>query len=65
MAPGLVKTGLYRDTPAPVRLLLRVIGLFSGRTVEQGADTAAWLATSRDVEGTSGKLFELRKEIPC
>ena len=65
MAPGLVQTGLYRETPVPVRLLLRIIGLFHGRSVEQGADTAVWLASSPDVEGVSGKLFELRKEIPC
>jgi hypothetical protein len=44
-----------------VRLLLRIIGLFHGRSVEQGADTAVWLASSPDVEGVSGKLFELRK----
>ena len=65
MAPGLVQTGLYRETRVPVRLLLRIIGLFHGRSVEQGADTAVWLASSPDVEGVSGKLFELRKEIPC
>ena len=65
MAPGLVQTGLYRETPVPVRLLLRIIGLFHGRSVEQGADTAVWLASSPDVEGVSGKFFELRKEIPC
>ncbi len=65
MAPGLVQTGLYRETRVPVRLLLRIIGLFHGRSVEQGADTAVWLASSPDVEGVSGKFFELRKEIPC
>ena len=65
MAPGLVQTGLYRETPVPVRLLLRMIGLFHGRSVEQGADTAVWLASSPDVQGVSGKFFELRKEIPC
>jgi NAD(P)-dependent dehydrogenase (short-subunit alcohol dehydrogenase family) len=65
MAPGLVQTGLYRDTPAPIRLMLRIVGLFHGRSVEQGADTAVWLASSPEVEGLSGKLFELRKEVPC
>jgi retinol dehydrogenase-12 len=65
MAPGLVQTGLYRDTPAPLRLLLRVIGLFRGRSVEQGADTAVWLASSSETAGLSGRFFELRREIPC
>jgi len=65
MAPGLVLTGLYRETPAPLRLLLRVLKLFHGRSVEQGADTAVWLASSPEVEGQTGKFFELRKELPC
>ena len=65
MAPGLIQTGLYRDTPLPLRLLLRWVGLFRGRNVEQGADTAVWLATSDEVQGLSGKFFELRKERPC
>ena len=65
MAPGLIQTGLYRDTAPPLRLLLRVIGLFHGRSVEQGADTAVWLASSAEVQGQSGRFFELRKEIPC
>ena len=65
MAPGLVRTGLYRQTPAAVRLMLRVVGMFHGRSVEQGADTAVWLASSPEVAGQSGRLFELRKEIPC
>jgi NAD(P)-dependent dehydrogenase (short-subunit alcohol dehydrogenase family) len=65
MSPGLVQTGLYRETPVPIRLLLRVIGLVHGRSVEQGADTAVWLAGSPEVAGQSGKFFELRKEVPC
>jgi NAD(P)-dependent dehydrogenase (short-subunit alcohol dehydrogenase family) len=65
MAPGLVQTGLYRETPAPVRLLLRIVGVFAGRSVAQGADTAVWLASSHEVDGLSGRFFELRKEVPC
>jgi len=65
MAPGLVQTGLYRDTPLPIRLVLRVVGLMHGRSVVQGADTAVWLASSPQVQGQTGKLFELRKEISC
>ena len=63
MAPGLiVDTGLYRTTPPDVMARLRQR---SGRTPADGADTAVWLASSPEVEGVSGKLFENRKEIPC
>ena len=63
MAPGLiVDTGLYRHTPPDVMARLRQRG---GRTPADGADTVVWLASSPDVEGVSGKLFENRKEIPC
>jgi NAD(P)-dependent dehydrogenase (short-subunit alcohol dehydrogenase family) len=65
MAPGLVMTGLYRDTPRPVRMVLRVVSWVHGRSVEQGADTAVWLASSADVRGKTGGFYELRKEIPC
>ena len=63
MAPGLVpQTGLYRDTPEPIRLMLNQRG---GRSAAEGADTAVWLASSREVEGVSGKFFEQRREILC
>ena len=63
MAPGLVpETGLYRDTPEPIRLMLKQRG---GRSAAEGADTAVWLASSREVEGVSGKFFEQRREILC
>jgi NAD(P)-dependent dehydrogenase (short-subunit alcohol dehydrogenase family) len=65
MAPGLVMTGLYRDTPFPLRLMLRLIGIFHGRSVSEGADTAVWLASSPEVKGISGRFFELRQEREC
>jgi len=66
MAPGLVvKTGLYRDTALPIRLILRCVGLFKGRSVAEGADTAIWLASSPEVEGINGKFFDQRQEIRC
>jgi retinol dehydrogenase-12/retinol dehydrogenase-13 len=64
MAPGLVvDTGLYRHAPPEVMTRLRERG--GGRTPADGADTAVWLASSAEVEGVTGKLFENRKEIPC
>ncbi len=63
MTPGLVtETGLYRDASPEVMARLRQRG---GRTAEQGADTAIWLATSPEVEGASGKFFEQRAEVAC
>jgi NAD(P)-dependent dehydrogenase (short-subunit alcohol dehydrogenase family) len=63
MAPGLVvDTGLYRHTPAEVMARLRQRG---GRTAEQGADTAVWLASAPELAETSGRLFENRQEIAC
>jgi NAD(P)-dependent dehydrogenase (short-subunit alcohol dehydrogenase family) len=64
MAPGLiVDTGLYRHSPPEVMARLRPRG--GGRTPADGADTAVWLASSPEVEGVTGKLFENRKEIAC
>lgn len=65
MVPGLVQTGLYRDASLGVRLILRVVGMFRGRSVAQGADTAVWLASSSEANGLSGRFFEQRKEMEC
>ena len=37
----------------------------TGRSLDEGADTAVWLATSRDVDGVSGRFFYDRRERPC
>lgn len=66
MAPGLVvQTGLYRNMPPVGRIFMRALGLFFGRTIAQGADTAIWLASSPEVEGISGSFFDQRKQIAC
>jgi NAD(P)-dependent dehydrogenase (short-subunit alcohol dehydrogenase family) len=63
MTPGLVtETGLYRHASPQ---MLDGLRQRSSRTVEQGADTAIWLAASRDVEGLSGKFFVDRHEAEC
>ncbi len=63
MTPGLVtETGLYRNAAPQMMERLRQR---SSRTVEQGADTAVWLAASSDVEGISGKFFYDRHELEC
>ncbi len=62
-APGFVAgTELTRDLLPAMRATYRAR---PGRTVEEGADTAVWLASSPDVEKLSGRFFMDRREIPC
>ena len=62
-APGFVAgTDLSRDLPPAIRAAYRTR---AGRTAEEGADTAVWLASSAAVEGISGKFFMDRRELPC
>jgi NAD(P)-dependent dehydrogenase (short-subunit alcohol dehydrogenase family) len=65
MAPGLIMTGLYRDMKFPMRTFIRVLSVFKGRTVEQGAGDLAWLATDPSVEGRTGLFWFERKETRC
>lgn len=63
MAPGLVlDTKLYRHLPADVTQQLASYGT---RTLDDGADTAIWLAAHDDVDGVTGRFFERRTEIAC
>jgi len=62
-APGFVAgTELSRDLPPAIKDAYRTR---VGRTAEEGADTAVWLASSAAVEGISGKFFMDRRELPC
>ena len=55
MSPGAVNTALL-DALAPG---------FRGVPPAQGADTAIWLATSKDLKGVSGRFWSDRREQPC
>lgn len=62
-APGLVlETSLYRALTVDAQ---RELEQYGPRTLDDGADTAVWLAGSDDVEGVTGTFFERRAEIPC
>jgi NAD(P)-dependent dehydrogenase (short-subunit alcohol dehydrogenase family) len=62
-APGFVAgTELSRDLPPAVKA---AYSTRTGRTAEQGADTAVWLASSPAVEGMNGRFFMDRRELPC
>lgn len=65
MAPGLVQTNLFRDTNPLTRLMIGAAGLVRGKSVQQGADTAVWLATDAQLEGRSGGFYSQRLEQPC
>jgi NAD(P)-dependent dehydrogenase (short-subunit alcohol dehydrogenase family) len=55
MSPGAVDT----------RLLRTFVPGMKGRTTEEGADTAVWLANSPDIAGVTGRFWFNRKEEPC
>lgn len=62
-APGLVlETSLYRALAPDAR---RELEQYGARTLDDGADTAVWLASSDDAAGVTGAFFERRAETPC
>jgi len=63
MAPGFVPaTGLARGLSPEMQ---RAYAGRTGRSLKEGADTAVWLAASRDIEGVNGRFFYDRRERPC
>lgn len=63
MAPGLVlDTKLYRELSREERDGLAQMG---GRRLSQGAETAVWLASGSELNGVTGRFFELGEEIAC
>ena len=58
--PGVVRTGFGRQGPAFIRFFFKAVSLFL-LTPERGADTAIWLASSPEVDGTSGGYYEKRR----
>lgn len=63
MAPGLVLgTSLYRHLTPEAK---RGLEPYGSRSVSEGAETAAWLAGSPELNGVTGRFFEQGTEIPC
>ncbi len=60
--PGLVRSEFFRDY-SPVPFMLRVVLKLIGRTPEEGARTAVYLATDPRFDSTSGRYFQNDKEI--
>lgn len=55
--PGFVRTNLAGDNGPLARIIMRLVYLIAGRSPERGAETSVYLASSREVEGVSGKYF--------
>ncbi len=60
--PGGVRTNLAEGNPWYYRLIWYIVTPFL-INAEKGADTGIYLATSPDLNGTSGKYFVKRKEM--
>ena len=66
MTPGWVpNTDLFREQSTFNKVVIKTVGAVGGRSVEQGADTIVWLASSDKVEGSNGGFFKDRKELLC
>jgi len=66
LTPGFVpKTDLFREQKSGNKIILNTFGLVGGRTVEQGADTIVWLASSDKFIGNNGGFFKDGKEREC
>jgi NAD(P)-dependent dehydrogenase (short-subunit alcohol dehydrogenase family) len=61
--PGFVKTDIgNKDTQWYSKLLWTIMSRLAAISVEDGAETSVYLATSDEVKGVSGKYFDKRKE---
>jgi NAD(P)-dependent dehydrogenase (short-subunit alcohol dehydrogenase family) len=66
MTPGFVpSTELFREQNAVGKFLIKVFSLIEGRTIQEGADTLVWLASSEKIDGSNGGFFNQRKEEKC
>ena len=56
--PGLVASEIWRDLPRPLQRMFAN----KGQSIEEGADTSIWAATSPDLDGVSGGYYGKRTE---
>ena len=61
--PGLVASHFNSGTKGMAHVIGEVVYFFSGISVEKGAQTTLYLATSAEVEKVSGKYFSDCKQI--
>ncbi|XP_071050530.1 retinol dehydrogenase 14-like [Onthophagus taurus] len=60
--PGAILTGVW-DIPELFKNIIKLIGFYFFKTVEEGSRTIIYLATSQDVKNVTGGLFENCAEI--
>lgn len=66
MTPGFIPdTELFREQNVAGKFLLKVFSLIEGRTIQDGADTIVWLASSENINGSNGGFYNKRKEEKC
>ncbi len=56
--PGVINTDIDRNLSALTRFGFGLLTRFSGKTIEQGAATSCYVATSPDLGAISGQYFE-------
>ena len=61
--PGFVRSGYGMNNPGLVRGTIRFLGALFGEAPEKGAETPVYLATSPQVEGSTGEYFARRRAV--
>lgn len=56
--PGIIDTDIDRHFNAVMRFGLKIVAAIAGKTIEQGAATSCYVATSAALDATSGAYFE-------
>ena len=66
LTPGFIPdTELFREQNVVGKFLLKVFALIEGRTIQEGADTIVWLASTEKIDERNGGFFNQRKEENC
>jgi NAD(P)-dependent dehydrogenase (short-subunit alcohol dehydrogenase family) len=66
MSPNLTpETDLFRQESPAMKRFMRLLGKLFGNPVEEGADTAIWLAADPGLEGRTGGFFRRRRAVKC
>jgi len=56
--PGIIATDIGRNFNPVMKLGLKMVAALGGKTIEQGAATTCYVATSEQLSNTSGAFFE-------
>ena len=66
LTPGFIPdTELFREQNIVGKFLLKAFALIEGRTIQEGADTIVWLASTEKINGSKGGFFNQRNEEKC